>query len=285
VLDLGVVTGAIGATGPQGIQGIKGDTGTQGNQGIQGDTGPQGTQGIQGIQGDTGPQGIQGDQGLTGDTGPQGIQGIQGLTGNTGPQGIQGIQGNIGPIGVNWLGAWDSGTAYIANDGVSIGGSSYISILASTNQAPPNVLYWDLFAAKGADGAAGGGVISVTGASPIVSSGGVNPEISIPVATSSVNGYLTSGDHTTFSAKVDGPVSSTSNSVALFNGTSGKLIKEGGTLGTAAFASASAMVPTGGTINQVLIKNSATDYDTSWSTPSSGITTGKAIAMAMIFGF
>ena len=73
--------------GPQGPQGMQGDTGPQGPQGMQGDTGPQGPQGM---QGDTGPQG---PQGIQGDAGPQGPQGIQGDTGPQGPQGMQGEQG------------------------------------------------------------------------------------------------------------------------------------------------------------------------------------------------
>lgn len=43
-------------------------------------------------------------------------------------------------------------------------------------------------------------------------------------------------------------------------------------------------VPVGGTTGQVLSKASGTNYDTQWTTPSTGITTGKAIAMAMVFG-
>jgi hypothetical protein len=43
-------------------------------------------------------------------------------------------------------------------------------------------------------------------------------------------------------------------------------------------------VPTGGTTGQVLTKSSSTDNDTEWVTPSTGITTGKAIAMAIVFG-
>ena len=46
-----------------------------------------------------------------------------------------------------------------------------------------------------------GFVTSVTGTSPIVSSGGTTPAISIPVATTSVNGYLSSADWTTFNSK------------------------------------------------------------------------------------
>jgi hypothetical protein len=100
--------------GPQGEQGLKGDTGDTGPKGDTGDTGPKGDtgdtgpkgdkgdQGIQGIQGEIGPQGIQGevgpqgDQGIQGEVGPQGDQGIQG---EVGPQGDQGIQGEVGPKG------------------------------------------------------------------------------------------------------------------------------------------------------------------------------------------
>lgn len=46
-----------------------------------------------------------------------------------------------------------------------------------------------------------GTVTSVTGTSPVVSSGGATPAISMPAATSSVNGYLTSADWTTFNSK------------------------------------------------------------------------------------
>lgn len=53
------------------------------------------------------------------------------------------------------------------------------------------------------------GVTSVTGTAPIVSSGGTTPAISIPAATSSVNGYLTSTDWSTFNAKQAALVSGT----------------------------------------------------------------------------
>jgi hypothetical protein len=44
-------------------------------------------------------------------------------------------------------------------------------------------------------------VTSVSGTSPIVSSGGTTPAISIPVATAATNGYLSSTDWSTFNAK------------------------------------------------------------------------------------
>jgi hypothetical protein len=64
----------------------------------------------------------------------------------------------------------------------------------------------------------GGTVTSVTGTSPIVSSGGTTPAISIPAATSTVSGYLTSTDWTTFNNKGSGSVTSVA---ALTLGTTG----------------------------------------------------------------
>jgi hypothetical protein len=63
-----------------------------------------------------------------------------------------------------------------------------------------------------------GTVTSVTGTSPVVSSGGNTPAVSIPAATTSVNGYLTSTDWTTFNNKGNGTVTSVA---ALTLGTTG----------------------------------------------------------------
>lgn len=65
---------------------------------------------------------------------------------------------------------------------------------------------------------ASGTVTSVTGTSPLVSSGGATPAISIPAATTLVNGYLTSTDWTTFDNKGNGTVTSVA---ALTLGTTG----------------------------------------------------------------
>ena len=53
-----------------------------------------------------------------------------------------------------------------------------------------------------------GVVTSVTGTSPVVSSGGTTPAISMPAATTSVSGYLTSTDWNTFNSKGSGTVTS-----------------------------------------------------------------------------
>ena len=55
----------------------------------------------------------------------------------------------------------------------------------------------------------GGTVTSVTGTAPVVSSGGTTPVISMTAATTSVNGYLTSTDWTTFNGKQAALVSGT----------------------------------------------------------------------------
>jgi len=47
-------------------------------------------------------------------------------------------------------------------------------------------------------------------------------------------------------------------------------------------------IPVGGSEGEVLVKSSSDDYDTEWSadyaTTGNGVTTGKAIAMAIVFG-
>ena len=49
----------------------------------------------------------------------------------------------------------------------------------------------------------GGGVTSVTASAPLASSGGATPDISIPQASASLDGYLDSADFTTFAGKQD----------------------------------------------------------------------------------
>ena len=127
--------------------------------GIPGPPGPQGPVGPQG------PQGPKGDTGATGAQGPQGPQGPKGDTGATGaqgPQGVPGVNGTNG-IGVNWRGAWSSGTTYLLNDAVFFGGSSYIALASNTNQQPDlSPAFWNALAQQGAQGPQG--LIGLTGA-------------------------------------------------------------------------------------------------------------------------
>ena len=75
-----------------------------------------------------------------------------------------------------------------------------------------------------------GTVTSVTGTAPVVSSGGATPAISMAAATSSVNGYLTSTDWTTFNSKGSGSVTSVAASVPAFLSVAGSPITTSGTL-------------------------------------------------------
>jgi hypothetical protein len=57
-----------------------------------------------------------------------------------------------GSQGVVWRGDWSSVAAYNVDDAVQSGGSSYVCLVANTNQVPPNATYWGLMASKGATG-------------------------------------------------------------------------------------------------------------------------------------
>ncbi len=186
--------GPQGPQGIQGVQGVQGETGPQGPQGIQGETGPQGPQGI---QGDTGPQG---PQGIQGEVGPQGPQGLKGDTGDTGPQGVQGDVGPTGPAGVD---GDDGLSAYqIAIAGGFVGTEAQWLASLVGPQGPQGE--------TGATGPQGPqGIHGATG--PQGPQGETGPQ--------GPKGDPGSGD-------VTGPFSATSNAVALFDGTTGKLIKD-----------------------------------------------------------
>jgi hypothetical protein len=83
-----------------------------------------------------------------------------------------------------------------------------------------------------------GTVTSVTGTAPVVSSGGATPAISMAAATTSVNGYLTSADWTTFNNKqpagsylVNGGALGTPSSGTVTNLTGTASININGTVG------------------------------------------------------
>jgi hypothetical protein len=89
-------------------------------------------------------------------------------------------------VGFTPRGAWGSGSTYAVNDVVSLSGSSYLAIQASTNQNPATqTAYWLVLAAKGDTG---------------------------------------TGD-------VTGPASSVDSEIAIYNSTTGKIIKRASTTG------------------------------------------------------
>lgn len=61
-------------------------------------------------------------------------------------------------LGIEWKGEWDAGVTYVANDGVSYDGSSYISKVAdNTNHTVTDTDYWQLVTLRGASWSHGAG--------------------------------------------------------------------------------------------------------------------------------
>ncbi|KAF2343134.1 tail fiber domain-containing protein, partial [Flavobacterium tistrianum] len=76
--------------------------------------------------GATGPQGLQGLKGDTGATGPQGLQGLKGDTGATGPQGLQGLKGATGATGANGSDATVTKASLLATSPLTVSGSGKV---------------------------------------------------------------------------------------------------------------------------------------------------------------
>jgi hypothetical protein len=112
--------------------------------------------------------------------------------------------------------------AATAGTGISVSGSPITGsgTLTVTNTAPDQTVVltagtgistsgtYPNFTITNTAPSSGGTVTSVTGTAPVVSSGGNTPAISMPAATTSVSGYLTSTDWNTFNGKGSGTVTS-----------------------------------------------------------------------------
>lgn len=122
-----------------------------------GSAGPAGPAGAIGLQGPTGYPGPAGATGNAGAAGPQGPLGPVGATGATGPAGVPGPQGSAGVAGLAYRGAYSSVMNYGLNDGVTFGGSLYISLVGSNAGNAPDAspASWAVLAAAGSAGAAG----------------------------------------------------------------------------------------------------------------------------------
>lgn len=283
--------GDVGPTGPQGLTGPEGPQGPQGLQGLQGDTGPVGPQGPQGIQGDTGPQGPQGIQGETGlqgpqgDTGPQGPQGIQGDTGATGATGATGPAGPQGDPGVTWDNAgWLTSTLYSVNTGLLHSGTSYRCIVQHTSGATtePGVgaawqTFWEILAQRGDTGATGAtgpkgdtGDTGATGATGPQGDRGINWDNGL--WSVSGNYVVDDGlfhDGSSFRCILNHASSGlTEPGVGANWETYWEYIAQQGLQGPVGPAGSG--VPAGGTVDQIIVKQSSTDYDVAWEDPPTG---------------
>ena len=70
---------------------------------------------------------------------------------------------NLGRIKPVFKGAYNNATAYVVDDIVTSGGSSYICILASTGNAVSNATYWTQMSSAGTNGTDVGTTITTQG--------------------------------------------------------------------------------------------------------------------------
>ena len=238
-----------------------------------------------------------------------------GATGATGAAGPTGATGATGPEGLRWLGAYAGGTAYIIDDAVSYNNSSYICKLASTGNLPTNTTYWDVLAAQGAAGAGSGDVVGPSSAvdnrfaafdgitGKLIKDSGYTFTSFARYADTTANftGTLQNGGNTVLttasnyldSADIGATVQAyDADLTTLGAGGSSARSFLGLAIGTDvqpydsnlnSFVNTFTLPTTDGTNGQVLQTNGSGTL--AFATPSAGVTTGKAIAMAMIFGF
>ena len=188
---------------------------------------------------------------------------------------------HINPTGVNsiqinptYVGTMDNmtigATTPKAITGTTITATTFSGSGASLTSIPNSALVNSAITINGTSTSLGGSisvgtVTSVTGTSPVVSSGGNTPAISMPAATSSVNGYLTSADWTTFNNKGSGTVTSVTGTAPV--------VSSGGATPAISMAAAT------GSVNGYLTSADWTTFNGKYSvggalgTPSSGTVT------------
>ena len=241
-----VVAGATGATGPQGNPGRDGTAGPPGQDGppgpAGGPSGPAGPTGATGAIGETGATGAAslvpgptGAMGVTGATGPEGVTGATGATGSpgvTGPTGLTGATGVKGDTGATGI---QGATGPIGVTGATGAASTVPGVTGVTGATGP-------IGVTGATGAASTvpgvtGVTGVTGATGATGSPGVTGVTGATGATGSpgVTG-VTGATGATGSPGVTGVTGATGPGI-IAGGAAGALLK----------------------------KNSATNYDVTWS--------------------
>jgi len=168
------------------------------------------------------------------------------------------------------------GTTPLAITGTTITATTFSGSGASLTSIPNSALVNSAITINGTSTSLGGSisvgtVTSVTGTSPVVSSGGATPAISMPAATTSVNGYLTSADWTTFNNKGSGSVTSVAQSFT------GGIISVGGspitTSGTLALTVA-------GTSGGIPYFSSATTWATSAALAANALMVGGGAGVA-----
>jgi hypothetical protein len=128
-------------------------------------------------------------------------------------------------------------------------------------------------------------VSSVTATAPVASTGGTTPVISMPPATTSANGYLTSTDWNTFNNKGSGTVTSVAATASTGISISGSPITTSGTLTITNTApdqvvslTAGAGISTSGTYPNFTITNTASGGGTVTSVGGTGTVNGISLS-------
>lgn len=279
VTSSGTASATITGTSPAQVLNLvlpKGDTGLTG---ATGDTGATGAPNVLTIG--TVTSGASPDVTITGTSPSQTLNFVlqKGDTGNTGATGATGAKGLYAQ------GVWNSAAAYVVDDWVTYNGSSYYRKVAGTTATDPatDTTNWGILAQKGADGT--GAVSSVTATSPIFSSGGANPNITIQVANTTQGGYLTAADWNTFNGKGNGTV--TTASVASANGFAGTVATATSTPIITISTSVAGVLKGDGT--SLSAATAGTDYSVGTSALTTGIlkstTTTGALSIAVAADF
>lgn len=72
-------------------------------------------------------------------------------------RGPTGLQGPPGLDGIQFVGEWDTDTAYVSGNVVGYDGSSYVCVADNSGSPPPNTMYWGVLAERGATWWSGSG--------------------------------------------------------------------------------------------------------------------------------
>jgi len=211
--------------------------------------GPPGPPGPLGPVGPTGAQGVEGPPGAPGTTGPQGPTGPQGIVGPPGPQGVQGSSAGVQVTYSSTITDADPGNGFFRLNNATIASATamYIDNLDrngatisgiidtwddSTNPTPKGTLriekvgdptIWAAYYITGSV-VVGAGYRKVTLSSGITNGTFVNND-NFTIAFNRVGDQGTSG---TGSGDVVGPAGVIADRIAVFNGATGKLVKDGG---------------------------------------------------------
>ena len=138
------------------------------------------------------------------------------------------------PGSLVWHGAYNGGHAYVPNDIVLYNDSSYINIVGCTGVLPTNPANWDIVALTGTDGISFIWRGAYAGGTPYVPNDVVSYNNSTYINILGCTGVLPTNPVNwslmalAGAGDVVGPTGAVSNHVALFDGATGKLIKDSG---------------------------------------------------------